>query len=79
VGVVEVMPVAAFDGRWGWGYDGVHLYAVYEPYGGPEAFQSGPGGSLEATVTTQGALCARYFWALGTWRPCERVSCCRSL
>jgi maltooligosyltrehalose trehalohydrolase len=39
VDVVEVMPVAAFDGRWGWGYDGVGLYAVHDPYGGPEAFQ----------------------------------------
>jgi maltooligosyltrehalose trehalohydrolase len=39
VEVVELMPVAAFDGRWGWGYDGVDLYAVHEPYGGPEALQ----------------------------------------
>ncbi|GAB3590049.1 malto-oligosyltrehalose trehalohydrolase [Angustibacter peucedani] len=39
VDVVELMPVAAFEGRWGWGYDGVHPYAVHEPYGGPEALQ----------------------------------------
>jgi len=39
VEVVELMPVAAFPGRWGWGYDGVALYAVHEPYGGPEALQ----------------------------------------
>jgi maltooligosyltrehalose trehalohydrolase len=39
VDVVEIMPVAAFDGRWGWGYDGVDLYAVHHPYGGPEALQ----------------------------------------
>src|SRR4051794_15426790 len=39
VEVVEIMPVAAFDGRWGWGYDGVDLYAVHDPYGGPEALQ----------------------------------------
>jgi maltooligosyltrehalose trehalohydrolase len=39
VDVVELMPVAAFDGRWGWGYDGVGLYAVHEPYGGPAALQ----------------------------------------
>ena len=36
--VVEVMPVAAFQGRHGWGYDGVDLYAVHAPYGGPEGF-----------------------------------------
>jgi maltooligosyltrehalose trehalohydrolase len=35
VDAVEVMPVAAFPGRHGWGYDGVDLYAVHEPYGGP--------------------------------------------
>ena len=35
VDAVEVMPVAAFPGRHGWGYDGVDLFAVHEPYGGP--------------------------------------------
>ena len=39
VDVVEVMPVAAFPGRWGWGYDGVDLYAVHDPYGGPAGLQ----------------------------------------
>ena len=38
IDVVEVMPVAAFPGRWGWGYDGVALYAVHDGYGGPDAF-----------------------------------------
>ena len=32
---VEIMPVAQFPGRHGWGYDGVDLYAAHEPYGGP--------------------------------------------
>ncbi|RHA41612.1 malto-oligosyltrehalose trehalohydrolase [Cellulomonas rhizosphaerae] len=39
VDVVELMPVAPFNGRHGWGYDGVALYAVHEPYGGPAALQ----------------------------------------
>lgn len=39
VDVVEVMPVAAFPETWGWGYDGVSLYAVQQSYGGPAAFQ----------------------------------------
>ncbi|CAG7574433.1 maltooligosyltrehalose trehalohydrolase [Barrientosiimonas humi] len=39
VTIVEVMPVAAFPGRRGWGYDGVDLFAVHEAYGGVEAFQ----------------------------------------
>jgi maltooligosyltrehalose trehalohydrolase len=36
---VELMPVNAFAGAYGWGYDGVALYAVYEPYGGPDALK----------------------------------------
>ena len=36
---VELMPVAAFEGRHGWGYDGVSLYAVHEPYGGPDGLK----------------------------------------
>jgi maltooligosyltrehalose trehalohydrolase len=36
---VELMPVAAFDGDHGWGYDGVALFAVHEPYGGPDALK----------------------------------------
>ncbi len=36
---VELMPVAAFDGNHGWGYDGVSLYAVHEPYGGPDGLK----------------------------------------
>ena len=39
VDLVELMPVAAFPGERGWGYDGVSLYAVHEAYGGPEALQ----------------------------------------
>ena len=39
VDYVEVLPVNAFSGRHGWGYDGVGLYAVHDPYGGPDAFK----------------------------------------
>ena len=39
VTVVEVMPVAAFPGSRGWGYDGVDLYAVHAAYGGPDGFR----------------------------------------
>jgi maltooligosyltrehalose trehalohydrolase len=34
---VELLPLAAFDGPYGWGYDGVAIDAVHAPYGGPEA------------------------------------------
>ena len=35
VTAVSLMPVNGFPGRHGWGYDGVALFAVHEPYGGP--------------------------------------------
>jgi maltooligosyltrehalose trehalohydrolase len=36
---IEVMPVAAYAGDRGWGYDGVDLFAVTENYGGPDALK----------------------------------------
>lgn len=36
---VELMPVNAFPGVHGWGYDGVALFAPHEPYGGPAGFR----------------------------------------
>jgi malto-oligosyltrehalose trehalohydrolase len=39
VQTVELMPVAAFPGEHGWGYDGINLWAVHEPYGGPDGLK----------------------------------------
>lgn len=39
VTVVEVMPVADFPGRFGWGYDGVNLFAPSRLYGDPDDFR----------------------------------------
>ncbi|MFD8316958.1 malto-oligosyltrehalose trehalohydrolase [Kitasatospora purpeofusca] len=39
VDFVELMPVCPFPGKHGWGYDGVSLWAVHEPYGGPEGLK----------------------------------------
>ncbi len=39
IDLVEVLPVNAFDGVAGWGYDGVAWAAVHEPYGGPDGFK----------------------------------------
>jgi maltooligosyltrehalose trehalohydrolase len=36
---VELMPVAAFPGGHGWGYDGAALFAVTEQYGGPDGLK----------------------------------------
>ncbi len=37
--VIEVMPVADFPGRFGWGYDGVNMFAPTHLYGRPEDFK----------------------------------------
>jgi maltooligosyltrehalose trehalohydrolase len=34
--VIELMPIAEFDGPFGWGYDGVDLFAPYHRYGSPD-------------------------------------------
>lgn len=36
---VELLPVNSFDGTHGWGYDGVALFAPFEPYGGPDGLK----------------------------------------
>ncbi len=36
---IEVMPVAEFPGRFGWGYDGVNLFAPTRLYGEPDDFR----------------------------------------
>ena len=39
VDAVSLLPVNAYPGRRGWGYDGVDLYAVQDPYGGPDGLK----------------------------------------
>jgi maltooligosyltrehalose trehalohydrolase len=39
VTVLEIMPVAEFPGRFGWGYDGVQWFAPSHLYGSPDDFR----------------------------------------
>jgi maltooligosyltrehalose trehalohydrolase len=39
VTTIEIMPVADFPGRFGWGYDGVNLWAPTRLYGRPDALR----------------------------------------
>jgi len=39
VTAVELLPVNAFNGTHGWGYDGVCWYAPHEAYGGPDGLK----------------------------------------
>jgi maltooligosyltrehalose trehalohydrolase len=36
VSAIELLPIAAFSGKRGWGYDGVSLYAPHAAYGTPD-------------------------------------------
>ncbi|MDP3544428.1 MAG: malto-oligosyltrehalose trehalohydrolase [Elusimicrobiota bacterium] len=40
VTILEIMPVADFPGRFGWGYDGVNLFAPTRLYGAPDDFRA---------------------------------------
>ncbi|MFA9441550.1 malto-oligosyltrehalose trehalohydrolase [Uliginosibacterium sp. sgz301328] len=35
VTLIELMPIGEFEGRWDWGYNGVHPYAPFHGYGTP--------------------------------------------
>lgn len=39
VTTIEVMPIADFPGNFGWGYDGVNMFAPYRVYGQPDDFR----------------------------------------
>ena len=39
VNAIELLPVAEFPGRRGWGYDGVNLFAPHHAYGGPDGLK----------------------------------------
>src|SRR5207249_4013516 len=38
--LLEIMPIAEFPGSFGWGYDGVNLFAPFHLYGTPDDFRS---------------------------------------
>jgi maltooligosyltrehalose trehalohydrolase len=40
INLIEIMPVAEFPGRFGWGYDGVNLFAPTRLYGTPDDLRS---------------------------------------
>ena len=72
---IEVMPVAEFPGRHGWGYDGVYLSAAQSSYGGPHGFQrlvdaahaSGLGVILDVVYNHVGASGGKALEAFGPY------------
>jgi maltooligosyltrehalose trehalohydrolase len=75
VTAVEVMPIAEFPGRHGWGYDGVYLSAAHTAYGGPEGFvrfvetahELGLGVVLDVVYNHVGASGAKALKAFGPY------------
>ena len=39
INVIELMPLAEYPGKRGWGYDGVDLFAPHRAYGGPDGLR----------------------------------------
>jgi maltooligosyltrehalose trehalohydrolase len=40
IDAIELLPCNGFAGERGWGYDGVDLFAVHDPYGGPDGLKA---------------------------------------
>ena len=38
--IIELMPIAEFEGKFGWGYDGVGFFAPYHCYGTPDELRA---------------------------------------
>jgi len=51
--MIEVMPVADFNGKFGWGYDGVNLFAPTRLYGRPDDFRRFVSEPFVAAVRSQ--------------------------
>ena len=64
---VELMPLAAFAGNHGWGYDGVALFAVHEPYGGPDALKRFVNGAHEKGLAVLLDVVYNHFGPVGNY------------
>lgn len=64
---VELMPVASFAGRHGWGYDGVALFAVHEPYGGPDALKRFVNAAHEKSLSVLLDVVYNHFGPVGNY------------
>ena len=71
VTVLEVMPVADFPGRFGWGYDGVDLFAPTRLYGAPDDLRR-----VRRSRRTRSAWRSSSTWSTTTSAP--TATTCRS-
>jgi len=64
---VELMPMNAFEGEHGWGYDGVALFAVHEPYGGPDGLKRFVNAAHEAGLAVLLGVVYNHFGPSGNY------------
>lgn len=66
---IELLPVAAFPGNRGWGYDGVALYAPHEAYGEPEDLRAFVRAAHERGIAVLLDVVYNHFGPAGNYLP----------
>ena len=66
---LEIMPVAAFPGDFGWGYDGVDLFAVNDLYGGPDGLKRFVDAAHHAGLAVLLDVVYNHFGPVGNYTP----------
>ena len=67
--MIELMPVAAFPGCRGWGYDGVLLYAPHRPYGAPDEMKAFIDAAHGHGISVVLDVVYNHFGPQGNWLP----------
>ena len=65
---LELMPLATFPGRRGWGYDGVDLYAPFPAYGTPQELAA-----FVQACHARGHRACCWTWSTTIWVPTEII------
>ena len=68
--LLEIMPVADFAGRFGWGYDGVNLFAPNRVYGTPDDFRSFVDRAHALGMGVMLDVVYNHFGGVGNFQPC---------
>ncbi|HEY6556459.1 MAG TPA: malto-oligosyltrehalose trehalohydrolase [Polyangiaceae bacterium] len=69
VDAIELMPLAAFPGQRGWGYDGVAHYAPFAPYGTPAELRELIARAHELGLGVLLDVVYNHFGPAGNWLP----------
>jgi maltooligosyltrehalose trehalohydrolase len=69
INLIEVMPVAAFPGKFGWGYDGVGWFAPTQLYGEPDDFRAFVDGAHQLQIGVILDVVYNHFGPVGNYAP----------